>query len=189
MAIELTEGGTPRLAISVGSATRGTALSRILSLRGSPGWIAGSEVRKWQFDGVLEREGAVYLVGPHVRGVTLKDVVEQEPGAALPMMSRLARALLKLSGGPAGWFPVQSDSVIFTDSGEVLVLPPAVDREVRDRRPFEEHRETFERRTLGRPTRSPGHLQRGGFAPRRHIVKQFLTQRCRHCGEIGDSQG
>ncbi len=150
MAIEFNEGGTLRLAVSLGSATRGTALSRILSLRASPGWIAenparstGPSVREWHFEGVTEREGSVYLVGPHVRGTTLNHILGQDAKTALPALSRVTGALLALSRSPAGWFPVQSDSVILAD-GEVVVLPPAVDRELRDLRPFEDNRETFE---------------------------------------------
>lgn len=157
MAIELRDGGITRLAVPAGSAGRGTALTRILALRSSPGWIAapagpaGSTVRQWHYEGVTERDGTVYLVGPKVSGSSLKDTLDrgQVPGeadssASLDPALRLAKAILQLSAGPAGWFPVQSDSVFFLDGGEVLFLPPAVDRELREMRPFEENRQTFE---------------------------------------------
>ena len=145
MAIELIEDGTPRLAVPVGSATHGTALSRVLSLRSSPGWVAGDRsVREWRFEGVTEQGGTTYLYGPPVPGTTLKDVLGQGTPAALPKLGRVARALLRLSESPAGWFPVQSDSVVLSREGSVLVLPPEVDRELRELRPFEENRETFE---------------------------------------------
>jgi hypothetical protein len=144
MAIDLTEGDARRLAVSVGSATRGTALTRILALRGSPGWIAGAAVREWHFEGITEQAGTVYLVGPHVRGTALKEIVTQDHASAIPRMGRIVRGLLRLSQSAAGWFPLQSDSLLLTDGGELLVLPPAVDRELRDLRPFEDNRETFE---------------------------------------------
>ena len=154
MAIELSDGGPVRLAVPAGSPGRGTALTRILALRASPGWIAGATVRQWHYDGVIERAGTVYLVGPRAPGKSLKDVLEPagEAGAAQPqelanrlgLVARLAHALLDLAAGPAGWFPLQSDSVIFLDEGGVLFLPPAVDRELREMRPFEENRDTFE---------------------------------------------
>ncbi len=153
MAIELTDGGTARLAVSAGRAGRGTALTRILALRGSPGWIAGSGIRQWHYEGVTERDGTVYLVGPRQAGLSLKEALERaaEPGTAEPgpaaslaLALRLARALLQLSSSPAGWFAVQSDSVIFLENGDVLFLPPAVDRELREMRPFEENRDTYE---------------------------------------------
>ena len=86
----------------------------------------------------------MYLVGPHLRGTALKEIVTQDLASALPRMGRIVRALLRLSQTAAGWFPLQSDSLLLTDGGELLVLPPAVDRELRDLRPFEDNRETFE---------------------------------------------
>ena len=111
-----------------GTATRGAALTRILALRGSPGWIAGGPgVREWRYDGVLERDGIVSLVGPHVRGrLPRRRRSPSRIGEALPLLARLVRALVQLSESRAGWFPVQSDSVIFTDDGSVLFLPPSL---------------------------------------------------------------
>lgn len=146
MAIELTDAGTLHLAVSLGTATRGAALTRILALRASPGWITGRslEVREWRYGGVVERDGMVYLVGPHVPGVSLHKVLAMPPAQSLPLMARLVRALLVLSERGAGWFPLQSDSVVFTDQDAILFLPPGVDRELRDLRPFEANRETYE---------------------------------------------
>jgi len=146
MATELTDAGTPHLAVSLGTATRGAALTRILALRAAPGWIAGpsSGVREWHFEGIVEREGKVSLVGPHVPGISLEKVLAMPAGQALPLMGRLVRALLQLTESGVGWFALESDSVIFTDDGNILFLPPDIDRELRDLRPFEANRETFE---------------------------------------------
>jgi hypothetical protein len=145
MTTELTDAGRLHLGVSLGTATRGAALTRILALRSTPGWIVGpGGVREWRYEGVVEQEGKVYLVGPHVPGLSLEKVLAMPAAAALPLVARLVRAMLQLSESPAGWFPLQSDSVIFTDTGDVLFLPPNVDRELRDLRPFEAHRETFE---------------------------------------------
>jgi hypothetical protein len=146
MAIELNDAGTLHLAVSVGTMTRGAALTRILALRTSPGWIVGpsAAAREWRYEGVLERAGEVYLVGPLVRGMSLQEVLTMPAARSLPFVVRLARALLSLSESPAGWFPLQSDSVIFTDQDSLLFLPPSVDHELRDLRPFEAIRETYE---------------------------------------------
>jgi len=145
MAIELSDAGTLRLAVSLGTATRGAALTRILALRAAPGWIVGTAagIREWRYEGVIEREGKVFLVGPHVPGLSLEKALAMTAGEALPLMARLARALLQLSENGAGWFPLQSDSVIFMDDGNILFLPPSLDRELRDLRPFEANQETF----------------------------------------------
>jgi hypothetical protein len=74
----------------------------------------------------------------------LDKVLAMPAGQSLPLIALLVRALLELSEGAAGWCALQSDSVIFTDAGDILFLPPNVDRELRDLRPFEANRETFE---------------------------------------------
>jgi hypothetical protein len=145
MTIDLTDAGRLHLAVSLGAATRGAALTRILALRSSPGWIVGpGGVREWRYEGVVEQAGKVFLVGPHVPGVSLEKVMAMPAARALPLIALLARAMILLSESPAGWCPLQSDSVIFTEAGEVLLLPPHMDRELRDLRPFEENRQTFE---------------------------------------------
>ncbi len=145
MASELSGQGAPQLAVALGTATRGTALARVLALRSSPGWIVGGTgVREWRFEGVVEREGTVYLVGPQVPGVTLEDVLRLPPEQALAFAALLARSLRELSARKLGWFPLQADSVVFTRDEEVLFLPPGVDREIRDLRTFERNRESFE---------------------------------------------
>ncbi len=127
MAHELNDAGKLHLAVTLGTATRGSALTRILSLKGSPGWIAGpSGVREWRYEGVIEREGTVSLVGPHVQGLSLEKTLSLPIGEALPLVARLVRALLQLSESRAGWFAVQSDSVIFTGDGNVLFFPPSL---------------------------------------------------------------
>jgi len=145
MAHELNDAGKLHLAVSLGAATHGSALTQILALKGSPGWIAGaSGVREWRYEGVIEREGTVSLIGPHVQGLSLEKALSLPAGEALPLIARLVRALLQLSESRAGWFAVQSDSVIFTGDEDVLFLPPVMDGELRDLRTFEANRETFE---------------------------------------------
>jgi hypothetical protein len=86
----------------------------------------------------------VYLVGPHVAGISLQEVLSMPAARSLPFIGRLVNALLLLSERGAGWFPLQSDSVLFAGQDSVLFLPPEVDRELRDLRPFVENRETWE---------------------------------------------
>ena len=105
-------------------------------------------MRQWNYDGVIERAGTVYLVGPRAPGLSLKEALERSDESSrarsLELLSQLAHVLLDLSASPAGWFALQSDSVIFLEGGGILFLPPAVDRELREMRPFEENRQTFE---------------------------------------------
>lgn len=145
MTTELVEQGVKYLAVSVGEATRGTALTRILALKGSAGWLVdGTELREWRFTGVTERRGTVYLYGPQASGISFESLLAMELAAALPFLARLARALVLLSARTVPWFPLQTDAVLFTAEGGVLFLPPAVVQEIRDLRTFESNKDSFE---------------------------------------------
>jgi hypothetical protein len=147
---ELTVHGVPRLGVFVGSAARGTALTRILSMKGAPGWRVGSgAVSRWELEGVTESEGAAWLYGPHAAGVPLEEALALPLGDALPLLSRLVAALNALVRDGIPLFPLQADAVIFCDNGDVLFLPPAVMREIRDMTTFALTRDTYE--TLNHP--------------------------------------
>jgi hypothetical protein len=144
MTTTITDQGTRHLAVSVGATARGTALTRILALKGEPGWLVeGAGVTEWRFSGVTERDGEVYLYGPEVEGTPLAAVIERPMAEALPLLARLAAALALLSERSVPWFPLQTDAVLFTPSG-TLFLPPAVFRELRDLRPFRENLPAWE---------------------------------------------
>jgi hypothetical protein len=145
MTKEIIEQGTRYLAVSVGESTRGTALTRILGLKASPGWIVdGGSLREWRFSGVTEREAAVYLYGPLAVGKTLGEVLALPLAEALPFLATLAHALALLSERAVPWFPVQTDAVLFPDAGGILFLPPAIFQELRDLRPFAKNLDTYE---------------------------------------------
>ena len=145
MVNELSEQGVNRLAIAVGESARGAALTRILSLKGSPGWLVrADEVGQWRFEGITEQGGTVSLYGPHVAGTLLESILQKPLATALPFLLRLVRALMLLSEKAIPRFPLQADAVLFTDSGSVLFLPPEVLREIRGRSPFAVIRDSFE---------------------------------------------
>ncbi len=145
MTRELIENGTRFLGVSVGEATRGTALTRILQLKSSGGWLVdGASVREWRFSGMTEQQGTVFLYGPHEEGTLLSEALALPLKKALPLVARLVRAMALLAERSVPWFPVQTDAVLLTAAGGVLFLPPAVFQELRDLRPFEENRETYE---------------------------------------------
>jgi len=133
------------LTVPVGSPARGTALSRILSLRSSPGWIANPpSLKEWKFTGVTEQAGETVLYGPGMPGRTLAEIVLLPPAEALPFFIRLAEALQLLKERSVPLFPLQTDAVVFCQDGGVLLLPAEVMGELRGLRPFSMNRDTFE---------------------------------------------
>jgi hypothetical protein len=145
MALDILEGGVKYLAVPIGSPARGTALSRILALKGSPGWIAAPPMLKeWRFTGVTEQADGTVLYGPWMPARTLTDTMRLPPAEALPFLIRLAEALQLLKERSITLFPFQTDAVLFCDDGSVLFLPAEVMRELRELRPFSMNRDTFE---------------------------------------------
>ena len=145
MVKDLVVQGMPRLGALVGASARGTALTRILSLKGSPGWlVSGQAVSTWQCEGITEQEGAVYLYGPHVSGISLASLLYRPLTEALPFLSRLVDALILLSAKGIPPFPLQTDGVLFSEQGAVLFLPPLLLREIRELSTFAVTSESYE---------------------------------------------
>ncbi|HVO37445.1 MAG TPA: hypothetical protein VMV03_00310 [Spirochaetia bacterium] len=145
MVVDVDEAGARRLGVPLGSPARGTALTRILALKGSPGWLVdAASIREWRFQGITERAGAAILYGPWVDARTLADVIRLPLREGLPLLSRLASAILLLRERMVPLFPIQTDAVLFTSPGPILFLPPETMRELRGLRTFEENQETFD---------------------------------------------
>lgn len=145
MALDVVEGGVRYLAVPVGSPARGTALTRILAVKGSPGWIAAPpSIREWRFTGVTERSGGTMLFGPWMPARSLASIIELPAEEALGFFVRLAEALALLKERRISLFPLQTDAVLFCDDGSVLFLPADVMRELRELRPFATNCDAFE---------------------------------------------
>jgi hypothetical protein len=145
MVTQLMDHGEKTLAVSVGQSARGTALTRLVALKGTPGWhVLGTRLEPWRFSGITERDEGVFLVGPWVEGEPLTDILTRPFREGLPYLVRLADALLTLRSQKVVLPSLQTDGVLFTRDQGVLILPPEVLRELRGLRTFEENRETFE---------------------------------------------
>ena len=134
------------LGVPVGEATgRGAAFSKIVSLKGSPGWLVDSTgATEWKFSGTVERDGQVFLYGPEAQGGSLDSILALPLAEALPFLCRLADALVVLEQRGKLHFPMQTDAVVLTEAGPVLFLPPEVMKEIRGLSPFSVNADTFE---------------------------------------------
>jgi hypothetical protein len=146
MMTRISDGETRCLAISVGAAEgRGSALTKILGLKSSPGWLVdAADAHEWRFIGTMERSGQIFLYGPDESGRSLESVLSLSISQALPYLSRLAEALSVLEQRGTPLFPLQTDAVLFSDAGSVLFLPPRVIREIRGLSPFSISRDSYE---------------------------------------------
>jgi len=145
MVLDVVQGGVRYLAVPVGSPARGTALTRILGLKASPGWIVSPpSVREWRFSGIAETPSGTALYGPWAPSRSLSEILDLPPTESLPFLVRLAEALVLLKERRVPLMQFQTDAVLFCDDGSVLFLPSEVMRELRELRPFQQNRDTFE---------------------------------------------
>lgn len=142
---EITEGGVRYLAVPVGAPARGTALTRVLARKGSPGWlVAPPSIKEWRFAGITEQAGASVLYGPWTPGRPLASILELPAKEILPFFVRLAVTLQLLKERLVPLFPLQTDAVLFCDDGSVLFLPPEIMGELRELRTFASNQDSFE---------------------------------------------
>jgi len=140
------EQGAEWLGISTGLRGKSFSISRLTSMRSSPGWIVGGpEIMEWRFQGFSTQEGEVWLYGEKVDGRPLSEVLGDGPAVALPLMARLLDALILLRDRSLPPFDLATDGVLFLSDGRLLFLPPEIMAELRSMRTFAENRDTYER--------------------------------------------
>ena len=141
---EIIEQGVKRLAVPIGAAGKSSSLARILALKGSPGWLVAENVREWRFEGVTQNGTDFFLHGPFVAARPLDSILDLPLAETLPFLARLAQSLVRLKEMAVPLFSLQTDSILFTDDGGTLFLPPELFREVRGQRTYETNRDTYE---------------------------------------------
>jgi hypothetical protein len=141
---EIVEQGVRHLALLVGRAGKSGSLGRILALKGSPGWLVGETIREWRFEGVTQKGTDLLLYGSFVPGRPLDSILDLPLAEALPYLSRLVEALVRVSEKAVPPFSLQADAILFTDDGGTLFLPPELFREVRGQRTYQANKDAYE---------------------------------------------
>ena len=80
---------------------------------------------KWPITGITEHNQEIYLLGPHIEGVTLGEALEDEERPVLSVLSRLARAVDLLERTSDLRPRLHPRTVIMEEHGGVLFLPDA----------------------------------------------------------------
>ena len=143
---KIVEKGTEYLGIPTGVQGGGHALSQLMSLKDSPGWVVeGDTVREWKLHSFVRLESEVFLYGPYFSGMSLAQVVEMAPDEAFHYLRRLVNALALLEEKTIPAFDLHMDGVLFSSGDAVLFLPPPVMRMTRVSRLDEAKIESFER--------------------------------------------
>ncbi len=141
----LKKDGQTVLGIPIGSGKKEFALTKMTALRAQTGWLVGDEeVKPWTVEGFFESEGRVFLYGPYYDGVFLDEVLKAGPDKALYRLLNLTRALQLLEQKGTPLEHLQTDSVFFLDSGEVLFLPQEIMKRTMQTRPLEYKLRVFE---------------------------------------------
>ena len=126
---KIIEQGSEYLAIPTGIRGGGHALSQLMQLKDSPGWIVDSGmVREWRITSFTRKQGEVYLYGPFFDGASLAGILDKAPGRALGYLLKMVSALMLLADKSVPLFDIQTNAVFFSEEGAVLFLPPALVR-------------------------------------------------------------
>jgi len=126
---QVTDRGQPLLAFM--ASDKLSSLAKRSALQQSDGWIVhGGEVRPWRFSGYLRRGETLLVTGPWVAGELLSAALQGPPDAALAAVARVAAAVARLADAGLVDQPLQLNGIMLLAAGGVLVLPPAVIRQL-----------------------------------------------------------
>jgi hypothetical protein len=131
--VELEIDGIPRLGMNIASKRRNRAATQFAEVKNSEGSLfyktsEGLKNKPWRILGALEKEGNIYLYGDMVRGRTLTQILKQADPNDLVYLHRLAEVLKAAEEKDFSLGRINSEGIIFTENGEVLLLP----REIMD---------------------------------------------------------
>ncbi len=124
--ITVTRGDDVFLGIGTGISPKTLRARTLVTLPRSAGVLVTVDgATKWPITGITEHNEEIYLLGPHIDGVTLGEALEDEDSAVLPVLSRLARAVDLLERGSDLRPRLHPRTVIMEEEGGVLFLPDA----------------------------------------------------------------
>ena len=135
--------GREVLAIPIGLSRNQFALTKLSGLLTQPGFrIAPPQVQEWYLEGFFTLGEKLALYGTYEPGVLLEQILDRSAEECLPYLIQLLAALLAL--GDLRPESLQTDAVRFLEDGAVLLLPPAVMKQVRTVLPQEHRLATYE---------------------------------------------
>ena len=127
--LQITDRGQPLLAFV--ASDKLSSLAKGSALQQADGWIVhGDEVRPWRFSGYVRRGDALLVTGPRVEGELLVTALRGAPADALAAVTRVAAALARLARAGLAGQALQLNGIMLLAGGGVLVLPPAVIRQL-----------------------------------------------------------
>lgn len=108
-----------------------SALAKRSALQQSDGWIVrGDDVQPWRFSTYVRRGETLLVAGPWADGELLATALQRDPGDAFAAVGRVAAALARLARASLTEQPLQLNGIHLLADGGVLILPPAVIRQL-----------------------------------------------------------
>ncbi len=124
--ITVTRGDDIFLGIGTGISPKTLRARTLVTLPRSAGMLVTVDgATKWPITGITEHNQEIYLLGPHIEGITLGEALEEEDSAVLSILSRLARAVDLLERSSDLRPRLHPRTVIMEQDGGVLFLPDA----------------------------------------------------------------
>ena len=134
----LLDNGKEILGVPTGIRGKNFALTRISALKNERGWVVtNNEIKEWKIDGFMVHEGEIFLYGPGFPGSTLVELLKHSaPKSSLSNLKLLVNALTDLHKHDVKPFKLQADSIIFSEDGSILFLPPKLMENVNAAKPI-----------------------------------------------------
>ncbi len=124
--ITVTRGDDIFLGIGTGISPKTLRARTLVTLPRSSGvLITVDGATRWPITGITEHNEEIYLLGPHIDGVTLGEALESPENSYLSVLSRLARAVDLLEKRTDLRPRLHPRTVIMERDGGVLFLPDA----------------------------------------------------------------
>ncbi|NOY08461.1 MAG: hypothetical protein GXP33_06440 [Spirochaetes bacterium] len=143
----LLDNGKEILGVPTGVRGKNFALTRISALKNEQGWIVtGNKIKEWKIDGFTVHEGEIFLYGPGFPGSTLMELLNNSaPKSSLSDLKLLVNALTALYKHGVKPFKIQADSIIFSENGSILFLPPKLMENVNAAKPAHYRIDVFDK--------------------------------------------
>jgi hypothetical protein len=152
--ILLEKSGERFLGVSTGIPTNSPTLRKLAGKKRQPGLLIHSgTVTEWEAKGFVEHDGRIHVYGPVVQGRLLETELHDKESARFASLARLAEAFIVLKDREYAIPPVHTRSIVLTNDGGVLFLPPDAMQAIREHQSYRDRIETMER--FNHPDRTP----------------------------------
>ncbi|MFP4549966.1 MAG: hypothetical protein ACLFNT_04105 [Spirochaetales bacterium] len=144
--IRLERDGETFLGVNTGIPTNSPTLRKLAGRKRQPGLlIRDGKVDEWEAKGFVEHDGRIHVYGPLVEGRLLESELHDEKRPRFASLRRLAEAFSVLQQLEYYIPTIHTRSIVLTDDGGILFLPPDAMQAIREHQTYRDRIESMER--------------------------------------------